>query len=193
MLDLQVGDTFTIDSDGKVTAKVAAITENYIYHYIYMTPAYYEAIFGNTWDANVVLLDDTDDAQETSDAVSSSLLSLNAVSYVPDFSVLINKIERSMNSVDNVVLIILGGAALLAFVVLYNLMNINITERTRELATIKVLGFYDLEVSHYIVRENTSLTIIGIAWGSSAVNLCTSGSSGPLKSTWPCLSGRSGP
>ena len=165
LLNLHVGDTFTIDSDGTVSARVADITENYIHHYIYMTPVYYEKVFGNSWDANVVLLDGADDTQQTSDAVSASLLNLNAVSYVPDFSVLISKIEQSMDSVDNVVLIILGGAALLAFVVLYNLMNINITERTRELATIKVLGFYDLEVSHYIVRENTTLTVIGIAFG----------------------------
>lgn len=165
LLGLHVGDTFTVDADGKHTVKVQDITQNYVYHYIYMTPAYYRQVIGRAEEVNQVLIKLADDTEETENSVSSELLEINEVNYVAHFNTMARGFRDSMNSVNYVVIIILISAALLALVVLYNLTNINITERQRELATIKVLGFYDREVSWYIFRENTLLTVAGIIIG----------------------------
>lgn len=165
MLNVEKGDTVTIESDAIYTVKISDITENYIYNYVYMSPSLYEEIFEKEPTANQVLMISSDASAETKEMVSSALLKMDAVRYVPDYSAIVKNFDESMNSINSVVLIILAGAALLAFVVLFNLMNINMTERTRELATIKVLGFYDGEVTRYVIRENTVLTIIGIVLG----------------------------
>jgi putative ABC transport system permease protein len=165
LLGLKVGDTFTLDADGKYTVKVSDIVENYVNHFVYMTPTYYKTVFGKDTEANQVLVKLADEQPGTADAVSADLLKLSDVSYVSNFSTIAKSFKDSMNSVNYVVLIILVSAALLALVVLYNLTNINITERNRELATIKVLGFYDREVSWYIFRENTILTVAGVLIG----------------------------
>jgi putative ABC transport system permease protein len=164
-LGLQIGDTLTIDTEGVYTVKVADIVENYVFHYVYMSPSYYKQVFGTAAEINQILVACSDSAPETANAVSSALLKLGAVSYVSYFKSIADSFKDSMNSINYVVWIILLSAALLALIVLYNLANINITERKRELATIKVLGFYNMEVSRYIFRENTILTIIGTVLG----------------------------
>ncbi|SHI19785.1 putative ABC transport system permease protein [Sporobacter termitidis DSM 10068] len=165
LLNLHPGDTFTVEADGKYNVKVADIVENYVYHYVYMTPGYYKEVFGRDEKANQAFIRLKEDTDSAADQVSSEILKDGGVAYVSHFTSVAKTFRDSMNSVNAVVVIILVSAALLAFVVLYNLTNINITERTRELATIKVLGFYDREVSWYIVRENMILTVIGAALG----------------------------
>lgn len=165
LLGVSVGDTLVLDDDGRVTVTVAGITENYALHYLYMTDAYYETVRGNAAKSNAVLFTCADDTAETGDAVSAALLACGGVTGVSRMDSIRGTMEESVSVVDFVVAIITLSAAALAFVVLYNLTNINITERLRELATIKVLGFYDGEVSAYISRENRVLTVFGVLAG----------------------------
>ena len=164
LLDVEVGDTITLDGDSRVEVRVADITEHYIQHSIYMSQACYEQIFGQTPEENAVLVSyDTqaDGAQE----LEQKLVSLDGVSSLTRIEDTRKTFGTSLESVDYAVALIIVCAAALAFVVLYNLTNINITERMRELATLKVLGFYDGELSAYIYRENVILTVFGVAMG----------------------------
>lgn len=165
LLNLKVGDTFTVDSDGRFTLTVTGIAEHYLAHFIYMTPTYYEQIFGETYTSNAYLLTFTSDDQELCDEVFAELMDLNGVTAATRMNSTRDTYQHSMERIDFVVVIVILSAAALAMVVLYNLSNINITERQRELATIKVLGFYDREVSAYVYRENIVLTVFGIALG----------------------------
>lgn len=165
LLNLQVGDTFTVDSDGRFTLTVTGIAEHYLAHFIYMTPTYYEQIFGEAYTSNAYLLTFTSDDQELCDEVFAELMDLNGVTAATRMNSTRDTYQHSMERIDFVVVIVILSAAALAMVVLYNLSNINITERQRELATIKVLGFYDREVSAYVYRENIVLTVFGIALG----------------------------
>ncbi len=164
LLDVEVGDTITLDGDSRVEVRVADITEHYIQHSIYMSQACYEQVFGQTPEENAVLVSyDTqaDGAQE----LEQKLVSLDGVSSLTRIEDTRKTFGTSLESVDYAVALIIVCAAALAFVVLYNLTNINITERMRELATLKVLGFYDGELSAYIYRENVILTVFGVAMG----------------------------
>ncbi len=166
LLDVQVGDTITLEGDRRAEAVVTAIAENYVYHYVYMTEDFYEELFQETAEENVVLLayrDGTGDAAQS--AASVALMKLDAVSSYSYIGTVRDAFTDSMSAVDYAVIIIIIAAAALAFVVLYNLTNINITERVRELATLKVLGFYDREITAYIYRENIFLTAFGILLG----------------------------
>lgn len=165
LLHLKVGDTMTVDNGGNYAVRVADITENYVYHYIYMTPAYYKEVFGRAQVPNQVFLTLREDTDQVAGTVSTALLKDSDVAYTSHVTASARNFKESMNSINAVVAIILLSAALLAFVVLYNLTTINIAERARELATIKVLGFYDREVGLYIFRENTILTALGIGLG----------------------------
>lgn len=165
LLELEVGDTFTVTGDGRNEITVAAICENYVAHYIYLTPAYYQEAFGEAAESNSLLLTLTDGSDDGCEATLGELLELNAVSSASRTSDTKNTYLSSMERVDFVVVIVILCAAALAVVVLYNLSNINITERRRELATIKVLGFFDREVTAYVTRENAVLTVVGIACG----------------------------
>ncbi len=166
LLDLDVGDSITIVSgDRRLSAPITGIVENYVYHYVYMTPSYYESLFEESFAPTELLLHTTDTDQATLDSVSSQLLGLDGVGYVSFIRNMADQFSETMSSVNAVVYIIIIAASLLALVVLYNLTNINITERTRELATIKVLGFYDGEVTGYVLRENVALTIMGMILG----------------------------
>ena len=164
LLDVEVGDTITLDGDSRVEVRVADITEHYIQHSVYMSSTYYEQVFGQTPEENAVLVSyDTqaDGAQE----LEQKLVSLDGVSSLTRIEDTRKTFGTSLESVDYAVALIIVCAAALAFVVLYNLTNINITERMRELATLKVLGFYDGELSAYIYRENVILTVFGVAMG----------------------------
>ena len=166
LLGVQVGDTITLDADSRVEAKVVDITENYVQHYIYVTAAGYETLFGQQANPNAFLVSYAPGVgQAESDQVSEHLMTMEAVtsySYIATFR---DTLVQSMDAINYAVIIVIVSAAILAFVVLYNLTNINITERMRELATLKVLGFYDREVSAYVYRENIFLTLFGIALG----------------------------
>lgn len=165
LLQVDVGDSFTVDSDGRFPITVADITEHYLAHFIYMSPEYYAQVFGEAYESNAYLLTLSSDSQELCDQVFSRLMELNGVASATRMQDTRDTYLTSMERIDFVVVIVILSAAALAMVVLYNLSNINITERQRELATIKVLGFYDREVSAYVYRENIVLTAFGIALG----------------------------
>ncbi len=165
LLDVKAGDTFFLDGDERADVTVAGIYEHYTGHFIYMTPAYYEEVFGKSADANAYLLNFTSDDEETCGAIFERLLDLSGVVSTSRMRDTQDTYTHSMERVDFVVVIIILAAAALAMVVLFNLSNINITERQRELATIKLLGFYDGEVSAYVYRENIVLTVFGILMG----------------------------
>ena len=165
LLGVGAGDALVLDGDERVSVTVAGIYEHYTGHFIYMTPAYYESAFGTAAAANAYLLNFTSDDAETCGEIFEELLSCSGVVSASRMRDTQDTYTHSMERVDFVVVIIILAAAALAMVVLYNLSNINITERQRELATIKLLGFYDGEVSAYVYRENIVLTVFGIALG----------------------------
>ena len=165
LLGITVGDTFLVDGDARANVTVAGIFEHYTGHFIYMTPGYYERTFGTPAETGAYLLTLESDDEELCSALFEELLSLNGVAATTRMRDTQDTYQHSMERIDFVVVIVILAAAALAVVVLYNLSNINITERLRELATIKLLGFYDGEVSAYVYRENIVLTFIGIAVG----------------------------
>ena len=167
LLEVSVGDTVTLDNgDDRVEAAVTDIVENYVYHYVYLTDGCYEALFGQPPEDNTVLVAYADGiGQAQSDQVSADLMAMDQVASYSYIATIRDSFTDSMNAINYAVVIIILAAAALAFVVLYNLTNINITERTRELATLKVLGFYDRETTAYVYRENVFLTLFGIVLG----------------------------
>lgn len=168
LLKVKVGDEIyvTDEDNARITAKVAQITENYVYNYVYMVPGMYETMFGGKPDYNVLYFNEKEDVTNAKeDEFGREVLELEAASGINYSQTSADSIYDMMSSLSFVVYVLVIAAALLAFVVLYNLSNININERRRELATLKVLGFYDVEVSAYVYRENIMLTIIGTAVG----------------------------
>ena len=165
LLKVSVGDTFFLDGDERGDVTVAGIYEHYTGHFIYMTPGYYENALHADGEPNAYLMKFTSDDTDTCNAIFEKLLSLSGVATTSRMRDTQDTYMHSMERVDFVVVIIILAAAALAMVVLFNLSNINITERQRELATIKLLGFYDGEVSAYVYRENIVLTVFGILLG----------------------------
>jgi putative ABC transport system permease protein len=165
LLDLEAGDTVELWTDSVYNVSVSGTTEQYAGHYVYMSRAYYEKVFGKAFEPSQLLIHIDEAAGQTPAHAAAELLKIDGIAYVSSFVELAEYFSDSMKSVDSVVVVLLVSAALLALVVLYNLTNINITERTRELATIKVLGFFDREVSMYVFRENAVLTLMGVALG----------------------------
>jgi putative ABC transport system permease protein len=164
LLDVRTGDTFILDGEKRVEVRVADVTEHYIQHYVYMTQAYYRTLFDLDCEDNLILVDyPVEDAG--AEALELELVGLDGVTSLSRISDTRKTFSSSLASVDYAVVLIIVCAAALAFVVLYNLTNINITERMRELATLKVLGFYDGELSAYVYRENVILTVFGVAMG----------------------------
>lgn len=165
LLKVSVGDTFFLDGDVRGDVTVAGIYEHYTGHFIYMTPGYYENALHADGEPNAYLLNFTSDDTNTCNAIFEKLLDMSGVATTSRMRDTQDTYTHSMERVDFVVVIIILAAAALAMVVLFNLSNINITERQRELATIKLLGFYDGEVSAYVYRENIVLTLFGILLG----------------------------
>ena len=166
-LGLKVGDTITLEkADKQYTVKVAVITENYMSHYLYMTPLVYEQTFGEKPDYEDIVFTMKEEYKEELENVGTDILTYPAALSISYTSSLSSQIDRMLSTLDVVILVLIVSAGMLAFVVLYNLNNINITERQRELATLKVLGFYDGEVSQYVLRENVILTALGICFGA---------------------------
>ena len=176
LLDIEVGEIIIIKNadDIEVQAKVVGITENYLYHYMYMSPELYEELYQEEMKPNTIfaLTDNLSEAQE--DVLGKKLLTNeNSVSSVVFTSVSEGIFTEVMNNMTLVVWILIIAAGLLVLVVLYNLSNTNISERIRELATIKVLGFYDKEVYDYVGNETMILTAIGILVGLLGGNFLT--------------------
>ena len=165
-LDVKVGDNVKLkDKDDKeVTVKVIGIAENYVTHYVYMTKEYYEQVFGKDPEFLSIYTQNKDDISDE-DSLVKSIISLDGVVGANNTSSIKSTFNDTIKSLNLVVIILIISAGSLAFVVLYNLTNVNISERMREIATIKVLGFYDNEVSAYIYRENIILTVVGALTG----------------------------
>ncbi|MBC6126666.1 ABC transporter permease, partial [Listeria welshimeri] len=138
---------------------------NYALHYIYMTPSYYQKIFDKNpaYNLDLLMLKDTSSKVET--AFAEKLVDSKAILNVTFSNNVSSMLTDTLDSLNIVIVVLITSAALLAFVVLYNLTNINVSERIRELSTIKVLGFYPKEVTMYVYRENIILTIMGIFTG----------------------------
>lgn len=164
LLKVDVGDTVAVKNeegaDQKVT--ISHICENYMGHYMYMTPNYYRKVFGEAPKYNCILfaMDGSYDKDQMESAGKDIIDrdEVLSISYMHDIEQQLNDMLSSLNLV---IIVLIISAGMLAFVVLYNLNTINITERQRELATLKVLGFYDPEVAIYVFRENILLTLIG--------------------------------
>ncbi len=167
LINAKVGDMVKVTTadDVEKEIKVVGITENYISHYVYMSKELYQQVFGETYSTNVLLIQDNNLNEEQEKAIMQEMVAKNEVSTVTLTTTTMKTLDDTMNSLNYVVVVLIISAGLLAFVVLYNLSNINIGERIRELATIKVLGFYDREVYDYVTRETLILTIIGILLG----------------------------
>ncbi|MEK6263522.1 MAG: FtsX-like permease family protein [Clostridium sp.] len=162
----KAGDTLEITMNDKVVkAEITGVTEHYLQHYIYMSSDYYKKLTGDTLKFNGFygLIKSISDTSETSTTkILTSIKNVGSISYKNKSHFDFNKTTKS---IDSVVLILIISAGVLAFVVIYNLTNININERKRELSTIKLLGFYDNELALYIYRENIILTVIGSLTG----------------------------
>ena len=174
MTGLGPGDeiSFTDVDNHSYTLEISAVVTNYIEHFVYMDAETYESL-GETFTPNLVYFHTGDLDEAARDALSEQLLQQDGVLSVSYREKLIDNVDNSLQSLNSVVLILIVLSALLAFVVLYNLSNININERRREIATLKVLGFYDREVDQYITRETVILTLIGILLGLLAgIFLC---------------------
>lgn len=169
MLGVSVGDTIQIQEDEEeepVTVEVTRIVENYVQHYAFLAPDTYEELFGEEPDYNCLYINYEDNSQAYEERLAQTLMQDDACSGVSFVNDLEQEIDDMLEALNIVIYVLILSAGLLAFVVLYNLNSINITERQRELATLKVLGFYDTEVAMYVYRENIFLTIIGILVGA---------------------------
>ena len=167
LIGVKAGDTIILkDSDNnEVEVKISNIVENYVSHYVYMSKTTYENLYGESYSTNVILLQNSNLPEEEENPFVTELMNKTEVSSASRISTMMGSLDDTLKSLDYVVIILIVSAGLLAFVVLYNLANVNISERIRELATIKVLGFYDKEVYDYVTRETIILTIIGIILG----------------------------
>ena len=166
MLDVKEGDSVNIIGDGKkqVSVKIDKIVENYVLHYLFLSPELYKKLYGEEPEYNTLYLKFNREKVDEQD-LGSKLLSYAGCSGVMFVDELEENIDRMLKVLDLVTLVLILAAGLLAFVVLYNLNSINILERKREIATLKVLGFYDNEVAQYVYRENILLTLFGIIAG----------------------------
>lgn len=167
LLGVSEGDTVLLkDEDmGNVEVTISHITENYMTHYLYMTPALYEKLYGQEPNYNSIIFQSVQEDEEALNAIGEELLENDSIVNLSYTSSLEQRVNDMLGSLDIVIFVLIVSAGMLAFVVLYNLNNINVNERKRELATLKVLGFYDGEVSAYMYRENILLTVIGSAVG----------------------------
>ncbi len=169
LLEAKKGDTIEIkdEENGNKKVKITQICENYMGHYIYFTPDCYEEVYGEKPEYNSILFKMKESAGDAQmEQVGRNILKKDgalSVSYTHDIEKQLDDMLRSLNLV---IVVLIISAGMLAFVVLYNLNTVNIAERKRELATLKVLGFYDMEVAEYVYRENILLTFLGAVVGA---------------------------
>lgn len=168
LLEVKEGDSVWIkdEENGNKKVKIDHICENYMGHYIYLTPAYYEQVYGEVPEYNSVLFS-VKDAGDTAklEKIGQRLLENDGVLSVGYTHDIERQLDDMLGSLNLVIVVLIISAGMLSFVVLYNLNTVNIAERKRELATLKVLGFYDQEVGAYVYRENIILTFIGALVG----------------------------
>lgn len=165
-LNISKGSEVTfIDGDGiNYTFKVEGIVKNYVGHYVYMSKDFYEKNI-TSYKTNMIMLNTKEMTEEEQNKMSEEILKIDGVASVSIISTLMQTVSDMLNTMNYVVVVLIIASALLAFVVLYNLANINIGERQREIATLKVLGFHDKEVDNYINKENLIFTVVGIILG----------------------------
>ena len=165
---LKAGDIITVKNQDGIEAgfTITDICENYVQHLLYVSPAAYEEAFGVKPEMNSLLCLLSEEGPEGgADALTTELLKCGDVAMATSTEELSRSFNNSISSINYIVVVLIVSAGALAFVVVYNLTNINITERVKELATIKVLGFYESEVAAYVYRETAALTVIGTAAG----------------------------
>ena len=162
-LSIKAGDEINMRTGGEDHfMRVIGVADNYVYHYVYITAAYYETVFGKAMQYNGLMGNLKDGlTDETMDAMSTQLLSDSRMYTVRTIGSIYASVWDSLSILNYVVLVLILGSGMLTFVVMLNLTNINIGERMRELATLRVLGFYDKEMYAYIFRENNALSVIG--------------------------------
>lgn len=171
VLGVKKGENIKISRGDEKAAKVKVtdVCENYVGHFVYMTEKCYADVFGGMSGHNVILLEMKPDAalknEESAKVTCEELLKSGNVLSVQYSSGLGERISKILTALDKVIVVLVTLAGMLFFAVLYNLNNINITERRRELATLKVLGFHDFQVAAYIYRENIILTVFGMVLG----------------------------
>lgn len=168
LLNVKKGDEIGLyDSDNnEYTVKIGEIAEHYISHYIYITNNLYKKLYNKEVQPNIIYAKYQNNIDENKEETLSKELLLNSkINSITLTSYLMKTMDDTLNAMNFVVYVLIVSAGLLAFIVLYNLANVNISERIRELATIKVLGFYDKEVYDYVTREIVLLTVIGILFG----------------------------
>lgn len=166
-LGVEIGDTVElVDEDRKrISAVVSGINRNFVFHYAFMTAGTYEKEMGQPIEYNTSYIKLKEEFKGDPHALAAELMDLDSVTSVNICEDTRLRFENMMGSLDYIIIVVIGCAAALAFIVLYNLTNINITERIREIATIKVLGFYKNETASYVFRENLTLTAVGAAVG----------------------------
>ena len=153
------------DDTEHVEARISHVTENYFMHYVYMSRELYEKLYGEEPEWNMLFLNTAQTDEAFENQVQEDYMDLDGVTGVTFISGMAETVDDMLGSMNIVIAVLVVSAGMLAFIVLYNLNNINISERKRELATLKVLGFFDREVSAYVNRENIMLTVIGTAVG----------------------------
>ena len=167
IFDLEAGDTFSVISGGQsYEVTISAIAESYVHHYVYMSEAYYQKVFDKTLEYNGFMLNLAEGLTEADrNQVMEDLLKESRMYTVQELISLYEDMNNTLGVLNYVTLVLIVGSALLTFVVMLNLTNINLGERKRELATLRVLGFYDKEMYQYIFRENNTLAVVGAAVG----------------------------
>jgi len=167
LLVVKVGDLITLkeDDSSEVQVEVSAITENYFMHYIYMSSRLYEQTFKKSIEYSEILLNNASNEKNLEMQMGTDYMELDSVAGIAFYSGTAERVRNMLKSINMIIYVLVVSAGLLAFVVLYNLNSINVNERKRELATLKVLGFFDGEVSAYMNRENIILTIFGTIAG----------------------------
>ena len=167
LLDVKVGESFTYtdSNERERTVKVTGICEMYAGHFIFMNTEEYTSIYNSNFETNARLLSLKDSSLENTKNESAKFMKLSAVKGVAQNTTLYNQIDTIVQSLNKIMLVLIIVASMLAVVILYNLTNINVAERIRELCTIKVLGFYDYETTMYIYRETIFLSALGIVVG----------------------------
>lgn len=167
LLDVKKGDTISLNDadDNEIKVKVSDITEMYMGHFIFMNKNAYQEAFNKDFSVNANLVMLNDGSQENTETQATEFMKLSGVKGVVQNTTLTTQIDTIVHALDKIMKVLIIVAVLLAIVILYNLTNINVTERIRELSTIKVLGFYDGEVTMYIYRETLILSLLGIIVG----------------------------
>lgn len=162
LLDVSVGDRIEIEkNDITIEVQIEAISENYVMNYVFMSSELYRELYNEEAEYNQILYIAPKIGPGEEDSFTQDILQQTGIVGNGFLSNMSYEFADTLENMDIVILILIFSAGGLAFIVLYNLNNINISERKRELATLKVLGFYDVEVSEYVFRENIILTIIG--------------------------------